>query len=145
MAPRMREPRSPTSRWTPPPTRTGSGSTPPTPSSSAPPPTWAAPPPPHAFAKATSGRYLTSVWADKIAAGFTNSASKSGDKLYTLNFMAALAAQHRMIWVDLGLPPGWNALTASEDNLNRLGSWIGAGASPLRTAPAASCPISRAP
>ncbi|WP_457784660.1 hypothetical protein [Streptomyces mirabilis] len=28
-----------------------------------------------AFAEATSGRYLTSVWADKIAAGFTNSAS----------------------------------------------------------------------
>ncbi|MFE2971733.1 hypothetical protein ACFXKC_50805 [Streptomyces sp. NPDC059340] len=35
----------------------------------------------------------------------TNSASKSGDELYTLDFMAALAAQHRMIWVGLGLPP----------------------------------------
>jgi multimeric flavodoxin WrbA len=83
----------------------------------------------HAFAEGTSGRYLTSIWADKIAAGFTNSASKSGDKLNTLNFMTALAAQHHMIWVGLGLPPGWNALTAAEDDLNRLGFWIGAGAS----------------
>ncbi|MFJ6893939.1 flavodoxin family protein [Streptomyces hokutonensis] len=82
----------------------------------------------HAFAEATSGRYITSVWADKIAAGFTNSASKSGDKHNTLNFMTALAAQHHMIWVGLGLPPGWNALTAAEDDLNRLGFWIGAGA-----------------
>ncbi|MEV7391466.1 MULTISPECIES: flavodoxin family protein [unclassified Streptomyces] len=83
----------------------------------------------HAFAEATSGRYLRNAWADKIAAGFTNSASKSGDKLYSLNFMAALAAQHHMIWVGLGLPPGWNALTAAEDDLNRLGFWIGAAAS----------------
>ncbi|MFI5635644.1 flavodoxin family protein [Streptomyces sp. NPDC051664] len=82
----------------------------------------------HTFAEATSGRYLTSTWADKIAAGFTNSASKSGDKLNSLNFMAALAAQHHMIWVGLGLAPGWNALTATEDDLNRLGFWIGAGA-----------------
>ncbi|WP_308012169.1 flavodoxin family protein [Actinacidiphila acidipaludis] len=82
----------------------------------------------HAFAEATSGRYLTSTWADKIAAGFTNSASKSGDKLNALNFMTALAAQHHMIWVGLGLAPGWNALTATEDDLNRLGFWLGAGA-----------------
>jgi len=83
----------------------------------------------HAFAEATSGRYLVNAWTDKIAAGFTNSASKSGDKLNTLNFMTALAAQHHMIWVGLGLPPGWNAVTAAEDDLNRLGFWIGAAAS----------------
>ncbi|MEU9977984.1 MULTISPECIES: flavodoxin family protein [unclassified Streptomyces] len=82
----------------------------------------------HAFAEASSGRYLTGAWADKIAAGFTNSASKSGDKLNTLNFLAAFAAQHHMIWVGLGLPPGWNALTADENDLNRLGFWVGAGA-----------------
>ncbi|MCX5087925.1 flavodoxin family protein [Streptomyces sp. NBC_00365] len=82
----------------------------------------------HAFAEASSGRYLNGTWADKIAAGFTNSASKSGDKLNTLNFLAAFAAQHRMIWVGLGLAPGWNALQASENDLNRLGFWVGAGA-----------------
>ncbi|MFK0158490.1 flavodoxin family protein [Streptomyces sp. NPDC090493] len=82
----------------------------------------------HAFAEASSGRYLNGAWADKIAAGFTNSASKSGDKLNTLNFLASFAAQHRMIWVGLGLAPGWNALQASENDLNRLGFWVGAGA-----------------
>lgn len=82
----------------------------------------------HAFAEASSGRYLRNTWADKIAAGFTNSASKSGDKINSLNFMIALAAQHHMIWVGLGLAPGWNALTASEHDLNRLGFWIGAAA-----------------
>ncbi|QIZ01168.1 flavodoxin family protein [Streptomyces sp. S1D4-11] len=82
----------------------------------------------HAFAEASSGRYLNGTWADKVAAGFTNSASKSGDKLNTLNFLAAFAAQHHMIWVGLGLVPGWNALTASENDLNRLGFWVGAGA-----------------
>jgi NAD(P)H dehydrogenase (quinone) len=82
----------------------------------------------HTFAEATSGRYLHGTWADKIAAGFTNSASKSGDKLNTLNFLAAFAAQHHMIWVGLGLAPGWNALQADENDLNRLGFWVGAGA-----------------
>ncbi|MEU8821089.1 flavodoxin family protein [Actinoplanes sp. NPDC048796] len=82
----------------------------------------------HAFAEATSGRYLANRWADKIASGFTNSASKSGDKLNTLNFMTALAAQHHMLWIGLGLAPGWNATTAAEHDLNRLGFWLGAGA-----------------
>ncbi|MCG7205691.1 MULTISPECIES: flavodoxin family protein [Streptomyces] len=82
----------------------------------------------HAFAEATSGRYISNTWADKIAAGFTNSASKSGDKLNSLAFMHALAAQHHMIWVGLGLAPGWNATTASEHDLNRLGFWTGAAA-----------------
>ncbi|MHA5054758.1 flavodoxin family protein [Streptomyces sp. SD15] len=83
----------------------------------------------HKFAEATSRRYLDGAWADKIAAGFTNSASKSGDKSNTLAFLAAFAAQHRMIWVTLGLAPGWNALNAGEHDLNRLGFWIGAAAS----------------
>ncbi|MET9297076.1 flavodoxin family protein [Streptomyces sp. NPDC003077] len=82
----------------------------------------------HAFAEATSRRFVEGRWADKLAAGFTNSASKSGDKSNTLAFFAALAAQHRMLWVSLGLAPGWNSTTASEDDLNRLGYWAGAGA-----------------
>ncbi|MFD3451974.1 flavodoxin family protein [Streptomyces sp. NPDC058691] len=83
----------------------------------------------HKFAEATGKRFVAGDWADKIAAGFTNSGSKSGDKLNTLTFLAAFAAQHRMIWVTLGLAPGWNALEADEHDLNRLGFWIGAGAS----------------
>ncbi|MFI6208153.1 flavodoxin family protein [Streptomyces sp. NPDC051041] len=82
----------------------------------------------HTFAEATSRRFVEGRWADKLAAGFTNSASKSGDKSNTLAFFAAFAAQHQMLWVSLGLAPGWNSTTASEDDLNRLGYWGGAGA-----------------
>ncbi|MCM3921730.1 flavodoxin family protein [Frankia sp. AiPs1] len=82
----------------------------------------------HSFAEATSRRFADGRWADKLAAGFTNSASKSGDKSSTLAFFATFAAQHRMLWVSLGLGPGWNSTTASENDLNRLGFWSGAGA-----------------
>ncbi|MGW7255935.1 flavodoxin family protein [Streptomyces sp. NPDC054834] len=82
----------------------------------------------HAFAEATSGRWATEAWQDKLAAGFTNSASKSGDKLHTLQFFQILAAQLGMHWVSLGLLPGWNRSTASENDLNRLGVFLGAAA-----------------
>jgi multimeric flavodoxin WrbA len=39
--------------------------------------------------------------------------------------MALFAAQHGMIWVGLDLMPGNNSSTASADDLNRLGSWLG--------------------
>ncbi|MFD8082220.1 flavodoxin family protein [Kitasatospora sp. NPDC059722] len=83
----------------------------------------------HVFAEATSKRWFGDVWQDKVAAGFTNSASKSGDKAGTLGYFQTLAAQHGMNWVNLGLKPGWNATTASENDLNRLGFFSGAAAS----------------
>jgi multimeric flavodoxin WrbA len=67
-------------------------------------------------------------WKDKLAAGFTNSGSRSGDKLSTLIQFALFAAQHGMHWINLGLPPGNHASTGSEQELNRLGFWLGAGA-----------------
>ena len=67
-------------------------------------------------------------WADGLAAGFTNSASRSGDKLATLRQFAVFAAQHGMHWVSLGLPPANNSSKGSEDDLNRLGIFLGAGA-----------------
>ncbi|MCX5367700.1 flavodoxin family protein [Streptomyces sp. NBC_00103] len=82
----------------------------------------------HAFAEATSARWATQAWQDKLAAGFTNSGSKSGDKLHTLQFFQILAAQLGMHWVNLGLLPGWNSSTASEHDLNRLGVFLGAAA-----------------
>ncbi|MFE1410469.1 flavodoxin family protein [Streptomyces sp. NPDC058746] len=82
----------------------------------------------HVFAEATSKRWYGDAWQDKVAAGFTNSASKSGDKLHTLQFFQILAAQHGMSWVNLGLKPGWNSSTASENDLNRLGVFAGAAA-----------------
>jgi multimeric flavodoxin WrbA len=82
----------------------------------------------HQFAETTSKRWFVHSWKDKLAAGFSNSGAKSGDKLHTLQYFAVLAAQHGMNWVNLGLHPGWNSSTASENDLNRLGIYLGAGA-----------------
>ncbi|WP_327070374.1 flavodoxin family protein [Kitasatospora sp. NBC_01302] len=82
----------------------------------------------HTFAEASAKRWFASAWRDKLAAGFTNSASKSGDKLATLQFLSIFAAQHGMSWVSLGLHPGWNSSTASANDLNRLGFFLGAAA-----------------
>ena len=82
----------------------------------------------HVFAEASSKRWFGLDWKDKLAAGFTNSGSKSGDKLHTLQFFQILAGQHGMHWVNLGLHPGWNASTGSEHDLNRLGVFAGAAA-----------------
>ena len=81
-----------------------------------------------AFAEQTGRRCLNGTWRDKVAAGFTNSGAKSGDKLNTLVSLAVFAAQHHMHWVNLGLGAGWNSATGSENDLNRLGFWLGAGA-----------------
>jgi NAD(P)H dehydrogenase (quinone) len=64
-------------------------------------------------------------WKDKIAAGFTNSASRSGDKLSTLSQLAVFAAQMSMIWVGVGDPPGGNRADSTTDDVNHLGSWLG--------------------
>ncbi|MFC3575341.1 flavodoxin family protein [Streptomyces yaanensis] len=82
----------------------------------------------HVFAEASSKRWFGQDWKDKLAAGFTNSGSKSGDKLHTLQFFQILAAQHGMNWVNLGLHPGWNNSAGSEYDLNRLGVFLGAAA-----------------
>lgn len=80
------------------------------------------------FAEQTGRRCVDGTWRDKVAAGFTNSGGKSGDKLNTLVSLSVFAAQHHMHWVNLGLGPGWNSSTASEHDLNRLGFFLGAGA-----------------
>jgi NAD(P)H dehydrogenase (quinone) len=81
-----------------------------------------------AFAEQTGRRCLNGAWRDKVAAGFTNSGAKSGDKLSALVSLAVFAAQHHMHWVNLGLGAGWNSSQGSVDDLNRLGFWLGAGA-----------------
>ncbi|MEJ2299764.1 MAG: hypothetical protein P8X94_14965, partial [Woeseiaceae bacterium] len=65
-------------------------------------------------------------WADKLAAGFTNSGSQNGDKQNTLVDIASFAAQHGMVWVNLNLLPGNNSSKGSVEDLNRLGSYLGA-------------------
>lgn len=79
-----------------------------------------------AFMEATSARWLDQKWADKLAAGFTNSGSQNGDKQNTLVAFATLAAQHGMVWVNLNLLPGNNSSTGSPEDLNRLGASLGA-------------------
>lgn len=81
-----------------------------------------------AFAEQTGRRCATGAWRDKVAAGFTNSGAKSGDKLTALISLTVFAAQHHMHWVSLGLGPGWNSSAGSEQDQNRLGFWLGAGA-----------------
>lgn len=78
------------------------------------------------FMEHTSGVWFQQQWRDKLAAGFTNSGSWSGDKLNTLVDMAVFAAQHGMIWVGLGLLPGNNSSKASPADLNRVGAFLGA-------------------
>ena len=78
------------------------------------------------FMDASSKAWFSSAWKDKLAAGFTNSGSQSGDKLNSLIQLMVFASQHGMLWVSLGLMPGNNNSKGSVDDLNRLGSFSGA-------------------
>jgi hypothetical protein len=40
--------------------------------------------------------------------------------------MSLFAAQHGMVWVGLAAYGGWNTSKGSAEDLNRLGSWLGA-------------------
>jgi NAD(P)H dehydrogenase (quinone) len=71
-------------------------------------------------------RYFHQKWDGKLAAGFTNSASLSGDKLNTLVDLVMFSAQMGMHWLSLGLLSGVDATHSKADSLNRLGSWLGA-------------------
>jgi NAD(P)H dehydrogenase (quinone) len=69
------------------------------------------------FIDAASGIWFAQGWKDKIAGGFTHSASPSGDKQGTLLYLAINAAQHSMIWVGNAEP--------NQNGVNRLGSYLG--------------------
>ena len=79
------------------------------------------------FADSTSKAWATQAWKDKVAGGFTNSGSLMGDKHATLQYFCTLAMQHAMIWVGQGLPPSSSSKSQRND-LNRLGSYLGAAA-----------------
>jgi len=78
-----------------------------------------------AFMDASSKVWMAQGWKDKIAAGFTHSASQGGDKFNTVTQLFTLAMQHGMIWAGLGLLPGNNSSKGSVNDLNRLGSSTG--------------------
>ena len=73
-----------------------------------------------AFMDATSHlQYVGKRWEGKVAAGFTNGASRGGDKQNSLVQLMTFAAQHQMHWVNLGLNYGNNRSYTNEDILNR--------------------------
>lgn len=77
------------------------------------------------FADASSKKWFTRAWQDKVFGGFTNSASLNGDKQVTLIALQSLASQHGGIWVSLGLLPS-NTKGAKRTDLNNLGGSVGA-------------------
>jgi NAD(P)H dehydrogenase (quinone) len=76
------------------------------------------------FADASSKPWFTQQWKDKLAAGFTNSATMNGDKLSTLHYFFTLSQQHGMYWVGTGLMPS-NAKAATRNDVNYVGSFSG--------------------
>jgi multimeric flavodoxin WrbA len=84
------------------------------------------------FADATSKQWMSGAWKDKVAGGFTISASPSGDKLSTIQYFITLAMQQGMVWV--GQP------SMNDGNINRIGSNSGVMAQVGPTSPAADIP-----
>ena len=76
------------------------------------------------FADTSSKAWFTMAWKNKIAAGFTNSATLNGDKFSSLMYMFTLSQQHGMVWVGMGMQ-GPNAKHHTRDDLNNLGGYSG--------------------
>jgi multimeric flavodoxin WrbA len=76
------------------------------------------------FADASSKPWYSQVWKDKLAAGFTNSASMNGDKLSTLHYLFTLSQQHSMLWVGTGMLPA-NSKAATRNDINYVASFSG--------------------
>jgi NAD(P)H dehydrogenase (quinone) len=101
------------------------------------------------FADASSKAWFTQKWKDKIAAGFTNSATMNGDKFSTVQYFVTLAMQHSMVWVGTGLMPS-NTKAATRNDLNYVGGYTGllaqspSDASPEEAPPAGDLATARA-
>ena len=76
------------------------------------------------FADTSSKPWFTMQWKDKLAAGFTNSATLNGDKFSTLQYLFTLSQQHGMLWVGMGMQ-GPNAKKHTRDDINNLGGYAG--------------------
>ena len=76
------------------------------------------------FADASSKPWYSQAWKDKLAAGFTNSATLNGDKHSTLHYLITLAMQHSMLWVGTGMMPA-NSKAATRADINNVGSSSG--------------------
>ncbi len=76
------------------------------------------------FADASSKPWMAQKWKDKVAAGFTNSATMNGDKFNTITYLVTLAMQHGMIWAGTGMMPS-NTKAATRNDLNFVGGFTG--------------------
>lgn len=76
------------------------------------------------FADASSKVWAVQGWKNKLAAGFTNSASVNGDKQSTLYALFTLAQQQGMLWVGTGMLPS-NMKASRRDDINYLSSFSG--------------------
>jgi len=75
-------------------------------------------------ADASSKPWFVKAWRNKLAAGFTNSATLNGDKFSTLTYFFTLSQQHGMFWVGSGMMPS-NAKAHTRDDVNNLGGYSG--------------------
>lgn len=94
------------------------------------------------FADATNHRaWVSTLWRDKMAGGYTNSAAMSGDKFSTLTYFWTLAMQHGMVWIGSGMKPaiGFDK-NAPRESTNYIGAYTGVMASSPLDDPAAMSP-----
>jgi len=77
------------------------------------------------FADESSKPWFVNAWKDKIAAGFTNSASINGDKFSTISYFFTLSQQHGQIWIGTGLMPS-NAKKHGPNDINWTAGFAGA-------------------
>jgi multimeric flavodoxin WrbA len=87
------------------------------------------------FADASSKQWLGQNWKNKLAAGFTNSASVNGDKCATIQYFWTLSQQHGQLWIGTGLLPS-NRKESGPADVN----WSGGFAGALAISPADASP-----
>lgn len=95
------------------------------------------------FIDQASKKWMQQKWKDKIAAGFTNSGSYSGDKLNSLVQLVINAMQHGMIWVGNAImSPQKSGIEGPDSSqINRVGSWLGVATQSNNESPEIMPPI----
>jgi NAD(P)H dehydrogenase (quinone) len=77
------------------------------------------------FADSSAKAFFARKWKDKLAAGFTNSASVNGDKYSTIQYFWTLSQQHGQVWIGTGLLPA-NMKTNAPADVNWTAGFAGA-------------------
>lgn len=77
------------------------------------------------FMESTTSIWTRQLWKDKLAAGFTNSSSRNGDKLHTLSSLSLFAAQHGMLWISMGILPQYDTAGWQLTHTNEMASYLG--------------------